>query len=76
MADTLADDERRVAVRSALQALTERQREAVTLAFLDELTHVEVARTLEIPLGTTKTRIRSGLSRLRAELTTAGLTGS
>jgi RNA polymerase sigma-70 factor (ECF subfamily) len=68
IAEQLAHDERRSAVRSALQVLPQPQRQAIALAFLDEFTHAEVARTLRIPLGTTKTRIRSGLLKLRLEL--------
>jgi len=66
--EQVASDERRSAVRCALQVLSPAQREAVAMAFLQELTHEEVANVLRVPLGTIKTRIRSGLSRLRAEL--------
>lgn len=56
-------------VRTALEHLiTARQREAVELAYLDGYSNVEIARLLNIPLGTTKTRIRDGLRRLRATL--------
>jgi RNA polymerase sigma-70 factor (ECF subfamily) len=68
VADQVAVDERRSAVRCALQVLSPPQREAVAMAFLQELTHEEVANVLRVPLGTIKTRIRSGLSRLRVEL--------
>jgi len=43
------------------------------MEFLEELTHAEVANALRVPLGTTKTRIRSGLLKLRAELMSLGV---
>ena len=56
---------RRDRTLESLGALSDLQREAVELAFFGGLTHVEVAERLGIPLGTAKTRIRSGLLRLR-----------
>jgi RNA polymerase sigma-70 factor (ECF subfamily) len=61
-------EERSSALRGALQVLPEPQREAVALAFLNELTHEEVATAIRAPVGTTKTRIRSGLMKLRMQL--------
>jgi RNA polymerase sigma-70 factor (ECF subfamily) len=55
-------------VRAALAHLTEKQRQAVELAFLGGYTHTEVARMLDLPIGTAKTRIRDGLIRLRDAL--------
>jgi RNA polymerase sigma-70 factor (ECF subfamily) len=67
---------RRAAVRAAVDALPPRQREALSLAFLEDLTHQQVAALLDMPLGTTKSRIRAGVKALRsrlAPLTAAGL---
>ena len=55
-------------VSSAMAALPDEQREAVTLAFYDELTHLEIAARLHIPLGTVKGRIRLAMCRLRGDL--------
>jgi RNA polymerase sigma-70 factor (ECF subfamily) len=69
-------EHRRVIVREAVAALPLPQRQALSLAFLDDLTHEQVADLLNLPLGTAKSRIRSGLRRLRgslAVLTVAGL---
>ena len=59
---------RRSAVRDALQLLPPTQRQALGLAFFDELTHEQVADVLQLRLGTAKTRIRSGLLKLREQL--------
>jgi len=60
--------EHRRIVDSALEALPAKQREAVALAFLEDMTHEQVAQALDVPLGTAKTRIRSGLHSLRTVL--------
>ena len=55
-------------VKVALAALPPKQRQAIALAYLEDMTHEQVARTLDVPLGTAKTRIRSGLQILRTHL--------
>lgn len=55
-------------VRRALAALPEEQRRAIELGFFGGITHEEIARTTGTPLGTVKTRIRSGLQKLRGAL--------
>jgi RNA polymerase sigma-70 factor (ECF subfamily) len=59
---------RRSAVRQALEELPPLQRQALGLAFFEELTHEQVASVLNLRLGTAKSRIRSGLQRLRNQL--------
>ena len=56
-----------LAVR-ALDALEPAQRLALELAFYEGLSHAQIASRLELPLGTVKSRIRRGLSKLRQAL--------
>ena len=53
-------------VRQALTQLPTEQRQALSLAFFDGLTHEQIATRQGVPLGTAKTRIRLAMSRLRA----------
>ena len=63
-------EERSRLLRSALKVLTPEERQAIETAFFSELTYQEVATKLNQPLGTVKTRIRSGLGKLRQTLGT------
>jgi RNA polymerase sigma-70 factor (ECF subfamily) len=53
------------ALRACLSTLAAGEREAIEAAFFLELSYPEVAKRLNQPLGTVKTRIRSGLQKLR-----------
>jgi RNA polymerase sigma-70 factor (ECF subfamily) len=57
--------ERRRVVSQALANLHEDQRQVIELAYFADLSHAEIAAKLGQPLGTVKTRIRTGLLRLR-----------
>jgi RNA polymerase sigma-70 factor (ECF subfamily) len=61
-------EHRRAIVRQAVAALPPPQRQALSLAFLDDLSHEQIAQFLGLPLGTAKSRIRAGLHALRAHL--------
>lgn len=58
-------------VREALGKLPEDEREAIVLAYFGGHTYREVAARLDRPEGTVKSRIRSGLRRLRQEMADA-----
>ena len=60
--------ELRGAVQSALGQLSGPQREAIELAYYEGLSHMEIAARLNQPLGTVKTRIKLGMSKLRETL--------
>jgi RNA polymerase sigma-70 factor (ECF subfamily) len=55
-------------LRAALAVLTTEERTAIEAAFFDELSYADAAARLGHPLGTIKTRIRSGLAKLRRAL--------
>lgn len=61
---TLAGESRRV-VLAALNALTPDQRQVIELAYYTGMSHSEIAVALGQPLGTIKTRIRTGMLALR-----------
>ncbi|MET0659415.1 MAG: sigma-70 family RNA polymerase sigma factor [Steroidobacteraceae bacterium] len=55
-------------VHAALATLSEERRQLVSLSFLRDLTHAEIAELTGMPLGTVKSHLRRALSQLRAHL--------
>ena len=64
---------RKSAVRAAVNRLPPAQRQALSLAYFDELSHDQVAIALNLPLGTVKTRIRTAAHKLRFMLAPLGV---
>ena len=62
-------------VGHAMGALPEDERRAIKLAYFDGHTYREVARLLQQPEGTVKSRIRNGMRRMRAALADLDLRG-
>jgi RNA polymerase sigma-70 factor (ECF subfamily) len=62
-------------VSHALNELSGDERQAIEMAYFDGRTYREVARLLEQPEGTVKSRIRTGMRRMRAALADAGVQG-
>jgi RNA polymerase sigma-70 factor (ECF subfamily) len=60
-------------VRRAIHALPEEQREVVILKEYQELTFLEIAQTLDVPVSTVKTRLYRGLVQLRQQLEHQGV---
>ena len=61
----VAASEAKLTMNSALAHLPEAQRRVLELAYFDGLSQSEIAARLKEPLGTVKTRMRSGMQRLR-----------
>ena len=64
-ADLVAAGDQAQRVAAAVAELSPPQREALTLAYFEGLSHSEIAERLSVPLGTVKGRIRLALDRLR-----------
>jgi RNA polymerase sigma-70 factor (ECF subfamily) len=62
------DAERRHALTDALAGLPDEQRRLIEAAFFEGYTHSELARHFGLPLGTVKTRIRTGMMAMRQRL--------
>lgn len=61
----LVREEGYAALRQALETLPSDQLEIVTLSYMDGLSHSEVAKRLDLPLGTVKSRMRLAYNKLR-----------
>ena len=57
--------EQAAALHQCLQRLEQPQRQVVSLAYLRDLSHTELASSLKLPLGTIKTWMRRSLEQLR-----------
>jgi RNA polymerase sigma-70 factor (ECF subfamily) len=57
--------QKRRRIRQAISTLPEEQREALAYAYFQGYTHREIAKVLDEPLGTIKTRIRLAMQKLR-----------
>jgi len=63
------------AVRRAVEELPEEQREVVILKEYQDLTFLEIAQALDVPVSTVKTRLYRGLGQLRLRLEREGVHG-
>jgi RNA polymerase sigma factor (sigma-70 family) len=66
--DILSLIQQRSSVHAALATLTPERRHLVSLAFLQGLSHQEIADATQMPLGTVKSHVRRALSQLREAL--------
>lgn len=66
--ENLLCGERDERVRTALRGLPGDQAQVVRLSFFEEKAHGEIAKTLGVPLGTVKSRLRLAMTKLRERL--------
>jgi RNA polymerase sigma-70 factor, ECF subfamily len=64
----------RTQIREAFAQLPDAQRRTLELAYFGGYTHVEIARQMDVPLGTVKGRMRIGLEKMRSFLEARGVT--
>jgi RNA polymerase sigma-70 factor (ECF subfamily) len=64
----LASAQDEVRIRGAMSELSDEQQRVVELSFFQEQAHAEIARVLDIPLGTVKSRLRLAMVKLRFTL--------
>ncbi len=61
-------EESKNVIREALDLLPVNQRVAIELVYFEGLTHVETAEKLDEPVGTIKTRVRLGVTKLKDKI--------
>ena len=66
--EAMAEKEQQERVQAALADLPPEQKEVVSLAYLDGLSHSEIAERLGVPLGTVKSRMRIAYQKIRQGL--------
>lgn len=71
--DTAQASEQAKALQNCLSLLDNKQREVVSLAYMRDMSHGELAEHLKLPLGTVKTCTRRGLEQMRGLYGQAGL---
>jgi RNA polymerase sigma-70 factor (ECF subfamily) len=64
----LAETQRSDLIRQAMATLPREQVEVLRLSFFEDKAHGEIADSLQLPLGTVKSRLRLAMSRLKAIL--------
>ena len=74
--ERLQEEDLALAVRRAIESLPEEQREVVILKEYQELTFLEIAQALDVPVSTVKTRLYRGLDQLRLRLEHQGVRGA
>jgi len=72
--EALSLDLERRQIQEAFAQLPEAQRRTLELAYFGGYTHVEIARRMDVPLGTVKGRMRMGLEKMRSFLQARGVT--
>lgn len=75
-AEVVAREERRELVQEALEALDDKYRAPLVLRYYSDLEYKEIARILNLPEGTVKTRIHRGKLALKDWLAAKGVKGS
>lgn len=66
--DALELSQRQILVRDAMKTLPADQLEVVRLSFVEGMPHAEISQTLQIPLGTVKSRMRLAMTKLKGIL--------